>query len=182
RQEEIAEYLCGLGAEEIHVEPVYRVGRAVAGQPLDAAEFVRHFLAAREVARGHGVRYLTSGSDEGEAHGPHCHVLRQVLQLVPGDVATSCFAVADATTARREGLVIGAWDGEAFTIDDAAVRRQQERLAVLPTACQTCVARDHCAGACPEGCALTGRVPPDSFRCEVNRLLTEKPLESRGRQ
>ncbi|HWS57401.1 MAG TPA: radical SAM protein, partial [Actinotalea sp.] len=40
RQEEIAEYLCGLGAAEIHVEPVYRVGRAAAGQTLDPATFV----------------------------------------------------------------------------------------------------------------------------------------------
>jgi uncharacterized protein len=175
RQAEIAEHLCGLGAAEIHAEPVYRVGRAAAGAadapPFDPAAFVDHFLAAQEAAHRHGVAYLTSGSRIDEVHGSHCHVLRQVLQLVPGDVATSCFAVSDAAAARRTGTLIGGWDGESFTVDDAAVRRQQERLAVWPAACESCVARLHCAGTCPEGCVLAGRTPPDSVRCEVNRLL-----------
>jgi len=185
RQEEIAEYLCGLGAAEIHAEPVYRLGRAAAGAartaaspPFDPAAFVDHFLAAQEVARSHGVAYLTSGSRIGEVHGPYCHLLRQVLQLVPGDVATSCFAVSDAAAARATGTVIGRWDGESFAVDGAVVRRQQERLAVWPAACESCAARLHCAGTCPEGCVLAGRTPPDSLRCEVNRLLAEAQIRA----
>jgi sulfatase maturation enzyme AslB (radical SAM superfamily) len=177
RQAEIAEYLCrDLGASQIHVEPVYRTGRAGGEPRLPAADFVTHFLAAEQVAHCYGVPYLTSGSRITEVHSSYCHILRQVLQLIPGDVATTCFAASDAQVARRQNLVIGCLDGDVFTLDGAVIGRMQATLAQTPDACQTCVNRFHCAGTCPEACALTGRESTDGFRCEVNRQLTLERL------
>ncbi len=178
RQVEIAEYLCrDLGAAQIHVEPVYRAGRAEGEPPLHPADFVTHFLAAEKVARRHGVAYLTSGSRITDVHGSYCHIQRGVLQLIPGDVATTCFATSDAGAARRQSLVIGGMDGDAFTLDGAVIGRMQAALAELPDTCRTCLNRYHCAGTCPEACALTGRESTDWFRCEVNRQLTLERLD-----
>lgn len=182
RQEEIAAYLCGLGPAEIHVEPVYRLGRAFGDQPLGADEFAAHFLAARDVAHAHGVAWVTSGSRPGEVHGPYCHVLRDVLQLVPGDVAPTCFALPDAAAARRAGLVIGWYNAGEFRLDGAAISRQRATLAAVPLLCADCFSRMHCAGACPEGCPLTGRAAPDANRCALNRAVAEATIRRAAAQ
>lgn len=177
RQAEIATYLTDtLGVREIQVEPVYRAGRAAADTRMEAVTFVNEFLRARAVAAAAGAAWRTSGSRIADIHGPYCHVLRQVLQMVPGDAATACFAVSDAATSARQGLTIGSWDGSRFTLDDAAIRRLRDRLARVPAGCGDCLNRYHCTLTCPEGCVATGRTAPDDFRCEVNRLLTRAEI------
>jgi uncharacterized protein len=171
RQSEIAAYACrDLGASEIHVEPVYRVGRAAGAPDWEADAFVSDFAAAQHVAAGFGVPYLTSTSRLGEIHGSYCHVLRQVLQLVAGDVATACFAVSGGE--QEPSLTIGRYSGDGFLLDEAAIRRLQGQLARRPDGCEVCVARFHCGGSCPEGCPATGRETGLGFRCELSRGLT----------
>jgi uncharacterized protein len=188
RQAEVAEYLCRqFSAEEIHFEPVYRGGRAGIGTELgadQADEFVRHFLEARRVAESYRIPLLSSGSRPGAIHGPYCNAFRQVLNLVPGGVATACFKASDARMAGEKGAVIGAVDGRTgrFEIDHGRVQALREQLGISPPRCAGCFNRYHCAGDCPDRCPLDEGVAgaeaqEPGFRCLVQKALTTAILE-----
>jgi uncharacterized protein len=182
RQAEIVSYICRvLQPEEIHLEPVYRGGRAGAAQgfgPQDAATFSEGFLEALAVAEGHGVALAISGTRLAERHGPYCNVLRNVLNLVPGDAATACFKHTHRQSAAAHGMVVGAMDGEqgCFVIDDQAVRSLRQRLAVVPQGCSSCFNRWHCAGDCPDACLLEG-AGAHGFRCRVQKMVAYALLQ-----
>jgi uncharacterized protein len=191
RQAEVADYLCRqFGPAEIHFEPLYGGGRSPRGglAAEQAPAWVEGFLQARAVAAGYGVPLHTSGTRPGELHGPHCQVLRQVLNLVPpGGLATACFKAADVAGARRLGSVVGALDPQSggFQIDDGRVTALRRRLGALPVGCQDCFNRFHCAGECPDRCPLDGdgaQAPPEAsgFHCRAQRLLAARLLEERA--
>lgn len=189
RQAEIAAYVCEkLAPEEIHLEPVYAGGRAdtAAGLgPLEATDFVDHFLEARRKAQGHGVRLTYAGCRLDQVHGPYCNVSRDVLNLVPGGVATACFKMTDGKEARARGMSIGAWEGWSgrFVIDHGRVRELRRRLISPPVQCQDCFNRYHCAGECPDRCALDAgsgaeeRAGEDGFRCQVQKGIAAAILQ-----
>jgi len=185
RQTEIAEYVCQrLKPQEIHVEPVYQVGRAMtAGRDCfgvdQAEEFVAEFLKARGVAQRHGVEWLTSGSRPGEIHGPYCQVFRDVLHLVPGGVATACFKTVDAGHARKQALAIGEQEMASgrFSLDEARIQLLREALRREPPQCATCFNRYHCVRDCPDSCPLEGVPASLSFRCRVQQLLAQAHLQ-----
>jgi uncharacterized protein len=179
RQAEIAEYLCQqIKPQEIHIEPVYRVGRAKDGDEMnEAGAFVSAFLEGRAVARRYGIPWLTSGSRPAEIHGPYCQVYRDVLNLVPGDVATACLKLTGADQARQSALLIGAVDGAGgFTLDQARIETLRRALRVDPPQCATCFNRYHCARGCPESCPLDESTPFSDFRCRVQRMLADTYL------
>lgn len=99
RQVELADYFCAeFAPAELHFEPVYGGGRASGSDKMPAANiFVEQFLAARRTAAGYGVPLIYAGTRIHECHGPFCNVLRNVLNLVPGDVVTACFKCNRAT-------------------------------------------------------------------------------------
>lgn len=176
RQPEIADYICAhLRPAEIHVEPVYRVGRGEQDETAlrDAEGFTRAFLEARAIARRWGVPWLNSGSRPGEIHGPYCHVMRDVLQLVPGEIATTCLKTTDRVQADAGGYTIGGSDGHGgFTIYAERIAAIRSSLAATPDSCQSCFNRYHCVRACPEYCPVTDNNQRlGSFRCQVHQLL-----------
>jgi len=180
RQTEIAAYICQqLSPEEMRFEPIYLGGRTIAGLDVhQAGEFVTHFLAARAVARGYDIALSSSGSRPGSIHGPYCNVFRQVLNLVPGDVATACFKASDAFQARQKGVVIGALNHKTgrFEIDHPRVQALRRRLSAAPPGCANCFNRYHCVRGCPDRCLLDdagqweGGEP--GFRCRLQSSLT----------
>lgn len=206
RQAEVAAYICQrLFPAEIHFEPLYGGGRsprgglaaaaaAGGGLPAQPQAWVDGFLEARAVAAGYGIPLHTSGSRPAELHGPHCQILRQVLNLVPPEgLATACFKAADAAQARRLGTVVGALDPRSgrFEIDAGRVAALRRQLGALPAHCQDCFNRFHCAGECPDRCLLDGdrgQAPAagpagePGFRCQVQRLLAAALLEERAAQ
>ncbi len=180
RQREIAEYVCArLQPAEIHVEPVYRIGRGDLGDDSidDARAFVSAFLAARKQAQRYGVRWITSGSRPDEIHGPYCHVFRDVLQLVPGDAATACFVTTTASAATATRRALGSSkNGASLTLDSDHVRMLQAALSAEPDHCRDCFNRFHCVRACPEYCPLTGGPSGHDVRCQVQRTLISEYL------
>ena len=191
RQAEVADYLCRrLAPAEVHFEPLYGGGRCPRGglAAPQAEAWVDGFLQARSVAAGFGVPLHTSGTRPGELHGPHCQVLRQVLNLVPPEgLATACFKAADGAQARRLGSVVGALDPRTgrFQIDAGRVAALRRRLGALPAGCQDCFNRFHCAGECPDRCPLDGdeaQAPPEvaGFHCRAQRLLAARLLQERA--
>ncbi|MEJ2210458.1 MAG: radical SAM protein [Anaerolineae bacterium] len=189
RQAEVADYVCRqMAPAEIHFEPLYGGGRSARGglAPAQAEAWVDGFLQARAVAAGYGIPLRTSGTRPGELHGPHCQVLRQVLNLVPpGGLATACFKAADGAGARRLGSLVGALDPRSgrFQVDAGRVALLRRRLGALPAGCDDCFNRFHCAGECPDRCPLDdGEAPPTGpgFRCRAQRLLAARLLEERA--
>jgi uncharacterized protein len=187
RQAEIATFICRyLEPEEIHVEPVYGGGRSTGGGPWEAgmaAAYVTHFLESRAVARSHGVPMLGSGSRPASVHGPYCNVYRQVLNLVPGGVATACFKLCDAYQVRMKEALIGRIDSETgdFEIESDRVERLRQRLEPAVPACADCFNRYHCALDCPDRCPLDGpagriEAQQPGFRCHVQKATTSALL------
>lgn len=200
RQVEITEYICRqLLPAEIHFEPVYVGGRT---QPADrfevcqAEEFVSNFLAARIVARRHGIALQISGSRPASVHGPYCHVFRDVLNLVPGGIATACFKLNEAAHVRAKGAVVGGMNQETgrFEIEHERIQTLREQLSATPPECASCFNQYHCVRECPDRCGLDDRVHTVSeelsraaaaqqqaeqtfgFRCQVQKALIQTTL------
>jgi uncharacterized protein len=180
RQVEIVHYLCQkIKPAEIHVEPVYAGGRADSTLPLAQANlFVEQFLQAQTVAHEYGVPWLTSGSRPQEIHGPYCQILRQVLNLIPGDVATTCFKTSRASEAREAGVQIGQQQADSsFGLDQSQVEWLRSVLAPVPERCRDCFNQYHCGRDCPDLCPLDSQPTPSStFRCQVQKQLTQTHL------
>lgn len=185
RQPEIAGYVCReLCPEEVRFEPVYlggRTGRAGGLHARHAAEFVARFLEAQEVARSYGVLLTCSASRLDAIHGPYCNTFRHTLNLVPGSVATACFAVTDAVQVGRKGVAVGALNRESgrFEIDHDRVRDLCSRASVVPARCSDCFNRYHCVRECPDVCPLDGSAAAGGpgFRCLVSKGLAYATLQ-----
>lgn len=180
QQVEIATYLCReLRPAAIHVEPVYRGGRAQPEAiPTAASEFVAEFWRARAIARSFGIPWHMSGSRLAEVHGPYCHLFRQVLQLTPEGMATPCFKTVTAVQAQQQGMIMGevtAGNGR-FTLNDAAIPLWRNRLATPFPNCTTCFNRYHCTKGCPDSCPLTHATAAE-FRCQVNQAIALAEIE-----
>lgn len=181
-QVEIAHYLCQqIRPAEIHVEPVYAGGRADSTLPFAQANlFVEQFWRAQAVAHEYGIPWLTSGSRPQEIHGPYCQVLRQVLNLIPGDVATACFKTSRTSEAREAEVQIGQLQADnSFGLDQSQVKWLRSLLAPVPERCRGCFNQYHCGRDCPDFCSLTSQpTPASTFRCQVQKQLTQTYLET----
>lgn len=186
RQVEIAHYICQkLGPAEVHVEPVYGVGRAANGVGLTLAQadlFVAEFYRAQQVARQYGVHWSTSGSRPGEIHGSYCHVFRDVLNLVPGGVVTACFQATDKGQAEQLQFDIGQFHENRFVLAEKRIATLRQRLSIVPTRCQSCFNQFHCTRACPNACPANSTSPVSDFHCLTQQKLTLTRLEMLARQ
>ena len=180
-QAEITRYVCErLTPDEIHVEPLYVGGRArpeTALQPGQALAFVDGFLEARQVAATFGMALRTSGSRIGELHGPYCNVFKDVLQLVPGGVATACFKTSDARESDARGMTIGRAHGDILALESRRITSLRRLLDAWPDPCSTCFNRFHCARGCPDSCPLEPQAGLSHFRCQVQLMLTQRALD-----
>lgn len=198
RQAEIVRYVAArLGPAEVRLEPVYANPGETAGLvPEDAERFVAGFMAARAAGAEAGVRVTTSLVRPDELYGPHCNVLRSVVNLAPGDIATGCFLESRASGIARRGVRVGGpvagaavapGSGAAsaarpdappaFTLNDARIAELRAAATDRPEACADCICVLQCTLGCPDVCVLE----PDaldrqvgSFRCRAQRMLMEE--------
>lgn len=190
RQMEIVDYVHSrLGAAELRLEPMYRTGHeAGAGfLPGDAEAFVQHYLAAEHRASQLGLPIGISGARPDELHGPHCAVLKDVLQITPDGTAVACFLHSDGRQACSQSLDIGRWDPESdvLVLDQERITHLRALADAVPQECHDCINAYHCARDCPEVCYALGAsssllagagasvTSVDGFRCRVQRLLAE---------
>jgi sulfatase maturation enzyme AslB (radical SAM superfamily) len=196
RQAEIAKYLCEtLQPQEIHVEPVYsgskrfiqKENNSLWDGSSSVEAFVSSFLQAQQIAENFGVVWKTSGSRPSDIHGPYCQVLRQVLQLVPGDIAVTCFKTCDETQALQTNTAIGIYNPHTDSMQIDTDQVIQTRRAALETNASNCIGSDcfnyyHCSRDCPDSCTLQNQASANHFRCLVNRKLTLSQLEKIAHQ
>jgi len=184
RQMEIALYFSERHAPaEIRLEPVYRnPASAAALGSQDAAPFVAGFMAARRAAAARGIPVATSLAQLGRFQGRHCNVLRQVLNLVPGNLATGCFLESRAAGIARRGVRMGGLASATgrFELDPAGLAALADRCAAIPAGCETCLCRFQCTHGCPDVCPPAVSSGPTGsanlagqFRCHATRRLAE---------
>ncbi len=185
RQSEIVSYLADRYApSEIRLEPVYinPSGEAL----LDvshAAAFVNGFLASQTAGKVRGIPVTTSITRPNAIYGPYCNVLRRVLNLIPGDIATGCFLESRPDGVNRRRVQIGSLDSarRMFRIDKEYIRSLIIRCSERPIGCYNCLCSCQCTFGCPDRCKLEESVESSSFReyeggsfrCLVNRMLME---------
>jgi len=186
RQSEIAAYICRtLQPQEIHVEPVYYGGRtdtSHAFAPEDARPFVAEFLRACETAAAYDIPWTTSSSRLQEIHGPYCHVFRDVLNLVPGGLATACFKENEESAVRDLGLATGRTHGRGFTLDIDNIQHLRQQLNVLPGKCASCFNQYHCARGCPTACLIQENGAANIFYCHVAAQISKARIEERAQE
>lgn len=184
RQAEVAAFFMdAYGPDEVRLEPVYE---NPSGQPgLDASQaglFVSAFMEARKLGDERGIPVTTSLTRPGALHGRHCNVLRHVLNLVPGDMATGCFLESREAGMAARQVKTGAMNAGArcFDLDMAHIENLIRRCTVVPAGCRSCLCALQCTYGCPDVCVLQHQddaadpvKPGNGFRCRSNRLLME---------
>ena len=175
QQAEIATHICQtLMPQAIHFEPVYSGGRTspddIPAQEL-ASIFVEGFLAARAIAASYNIPLSCSGSRLNAIHGPYCNVFRQVLNLVPGGLATACFKATDSFQVHEQNVAIGYYDAPSFGLDQPYIQMLRHKLGEFPDKCVNCFNRYHCVRGCPDTCLFNDSSSTSAFRCEVQRQL-----------
>jgi len=182
QQDEIVRYICShLRPASIHVEPVYRQGRAKLHHPMldfDVDRFVQSFFDAQEIAHTFGIGYDTSSSRMQEIHGPYCHLFRGVLQLIPGDRVVTCFLSKESAGQIIPMDCIGHYDPiqDEIAINTPQLTTLQKKLGQLPERCRDCFNRFHCVWGCPDACILDGFSHND-FRCQLAKQLTLSQID-----
>jgi sulfatase maturation enzyme AslB (radical SAM superfamily) len=180
QQAEIVGYLLEqLAPEELVIEPVYAAGRGsrTAGYcGADAPTFVEGFRQAQRLASQVGVKVLSSVQWVSGQHGPHCQMLRSVLNLVPGDVATACFKRSRGADVHESQVAIGSFDPARgkLSIDERRIHELRSLRLRLPPSCRGCFNQFHCGGLCPDACPGDLAEREDfcgQFRCRVQRAL-----------
>lgn len=193
RQVEIVSYFADRHApSEIRLEPVYvNPSGEVPMETSHAAAFVGGFRAAQRTGAARGIPVTTSITRPEAVYGPYCNVLRRVLNLVPGDIATACFLDSRLDNVGRRGLKTGALDASRgiFQLDTERIRSLSARCSERPVSCGECLCSFQCTYGCPDRCALEAPMSPPlregargSFRCLVNRMLMECQIREAAEQ
>jgi uncharacterized protein len=183
-QAEIVSYLADrFRPNEIRIEPVYI---NPSGEiPMDvryAATFVDKFRAAQTAGAARGIPVTTSIMRPGALYGPYCNVLRRVLNLAPGDIATGCFLCSRPEDIRKRGVKIGSLDSdnEVFRIDREHFFSLIDRCTDKPVGCDDCLCSHQCTYGCPDRCILEKYESSplienrkENFRCLINRKLLD---------
>ncbi len=181
-QPAIVEHLIACHAPaEIRLEPVYvnPFGTDIPTRD-DALRFADGFLAARHAGAALQTPVTTSLTRAGSLYGRYCNPLRQVLNLVPGNLATGCFLESRPEGMARRRVQTGRMDAETgcFVLDDDRIRSMAEPCATIPATCRNCLCAYQCTHGCPDACVLQtspsaadAREPGDTFRCHAHRRI-----------
>lgn len=173
RMPEIVEFFVGnFGPEtDIVFEPMVPIGRGAATakwlQPPGAIEFAEAFWQARTVGRRLGVSVSTSGFQADRLVGGFCQAM-----LLPGfcvttnGTVTACERDCEGSDYRFAQYVP---QSGQFALDIGALTANRARAA-MPSYCNECICKWHCAGDCPDVRRL------GISRCAGNRYLLFKHL------
>lgn len=180
KQPIIARYICEtLAPQEIHVEPVYLGKRSSSHDcisPSQVDAFIHSFLEAVEIAGQFGANWKMSGARLNEVHSSYCHLLQQVLNLVPGDEATACFKLVNDREVIQMGFSLGKhqMNQNAFVIDQNNFHRLMASIKTPPH-CDGCFIQYQCSHACPNNCLLTHEYQDQSV-CSILKGLASRQI------
>ncbi len=186
RQKEILLYLAQeLGAATIRFEPEYALDGADRDTKprVDPEHWAACFMEAKHVSISLGVDLSFSGIRLDELHGPYCNTLRQSLHLTPDGKVSSCFFCVDGSDSRYQNRIIGQINRNTgkVQLNHKKIARLHTQASRIDDTCHGCFAAYHCSRACPEICAVKGKVSAkkmgNSFRCRLNQLIGSLLIE-----
>lgn len=180
QQPMIARYICeNLAPQEIHVEPVYlgkRTGIQDCISPCQVDAFIHSFIEAEEITRQYGTTWKISGVRLNEVHSSYCHILQQVLNLIPGDEATACFKLVNDREVLVKGFSLGRYQksNNIFVINQDNYHRLLAGMQT-PDQCQGCFIQYQCSHACPNNCLLIHELF-DQTLCTILKQLAFRQI------
>ena len=166
--EEIVSFFIEIAAlqerHDIVLEPMIAIGRGTHDAHLQPSgeAFAKSFWRAYQYGKVRGYRVKSSAFNATRLVTAFCHAMSipSFAVIVDGKV-TACERDCDG-----QDYAYGTFDGttETFVLDNDAIHKNELRAAV-PTHCDCCICKWHCAGDCPD----TRRFGYD--RCVGNRFL-----------
>ena len=159
------------GGYAVAFEPLIPIGRAFDNPsiaPPSNEEFARNYWQAKQKGEQFGIRVLTSAANIRRLVGRYCGAMSIPSFTVCSDgQITACHRDQDASD-----YGYGRIDGirNVVSIDNEKIERNISKTE-MPSYCDSCFAKWHCAGDCPD----LRRV--GYSRCDVNRFLVFRQLE-----
>ena len=150
-------------------EPLIRIGRALTGEMQSPTneDFALNYWAARERGKDLGIRVITSAANIDRLVGRYCGAMSiPSFTVCTNGKVTACHRDQDGTD-----YVYGEIDTGTRTvrIDENRVEKNIAQTQ-MPTYCEECFAKWHCAGDCPD----IRRI--GYSRCDINRFIVYKQL------
>lgn len=150
-------------------EPLIEIGRALHGKllPPTNEEFAINFWAARNRGKELGLRVITSAANVDRLVGRYCGAMAMPsFTVCTNGKITACHRDQDGTD-YAYGMVDT--DTGVVTVDEQKINANVNQTE-MPSYCNHCFAKWHCAGDCPD----IRRV--GYSRCDINRFLVFNQL------
>jgi hypothetical protein len=125
------------------------------------------------MAHRYGIDWQIAGVRPAEVHGPYCNIFRQVLQLIPGDIASACFKDTYSFQSNERGMTVGHFD-ETLNLDRERIHALQA-ACTRPAICENCFLGYHCTYNCPNACLLHNELETDIL-CQLLKRIFEHRL------
>lgn len=163
------------GAVTLVVEPLVPLGRGAkckiyGVEPPDHLQFAQSFWDAYCYGETRGVRVRTSALNADRLVSGFCGAM-----FIPSFTVTTAGVI---TTCERdssgENYGYGNYDkkNHRFFLDQEKIKINQQRT-IIPSSCDDCICRYHCAGDCPDVKTIHYN------RCKINKYLLKKYLLKR---
>jgi len=165
----------------IQIEPVFVCGRSLRGglRPPHPDDFVEVFRTCRALAACHGVPVVYSGARTGGASLAFCQACAPSFNVTTEGDVTSCYEVVDRSDPRAQTFIFGAYEGSSgsFRFDEPRIRELRRLTVDNAPRCSRCFAKYNCAADCPAKRLYPGSTQAATYRCLINRQLTQDQLE-----
>lgn len=184
--ESVGYIAANFAAQEIQVEPVFLVGRAVDTNltPVDADLFIDQFKQAKRIAASYKKQLKYSGARLQTQTNAFCKaVTGNSLCITTAGQVTACYEVTEPEDPRSALFFFGRYDVAAkrFIFDEDKVKGLRTLTVENKPYCRKCFCKWHCAGDCPAKLAALGDAwtPDEALRCRINRALTKDQIKDR---
>jgi len=175
----IVEFFAELGVSRIHFEPLFACGRCRTNSKLAPAPkvFIDNFIKCLSIAQSTETDLFCSAIRLDTLSSTFCGALNNNFYITPEGYVTSCTEVSLVDEPLSSTFFIGKYDQSAkgFVFWDNRRNLLTSRTVLNMPKCSKCIAKWHCAGACPVKAAYEGDLF-DATRlanCEIARELTE---------
>jgi len=173
-----------LHVKKIHFEPLHPCGRAKMKLNLapDPLLFIANFKKCLSITSKSKSELFCSAIRLDTLTSRFCGALNQNFYVVPNGYVTACTEVSSIDDHLSEIFFIGRFDTEngKFVFDEKKIRALSERKVTNIPCCSECIAKWHCAGACPVKGVLAGNLydPSATINCLISKELTEFYIKS----
>ena len=174
RMPEIVAYFHNALGSKYHLvfEPLVPLGRAVINQKIvkepSKKGFVRYYIKAKEEGLQRGIEIRTSAANHKRLVTSFCGAMSiPSFTVTTKGLVTTCERDSDGKFYSYGRYV---QESRSFEFDQDRIDKNNQLLSI-PSKCQSCFCKWHCAGDCPDVRSINYE------RCYVNRELIRHELE-----